>query len=278
MQSSGGTFYSCFKGEQNVQTRILTHFASLIFEQPDDVLNSPTKYPLCLKHKIVKLWIIRHCPVGTQLSEAQFRASAINFLNYHKSKPTRILCRILFAQLAADALECAVVLRRECQWFYPLNLEWDIKWKTVLIDYDPIAKTFQHISEEFVLMFSLRKSITIRRGCHSNVEVGKFKQISAHCSVFEGFEDAKEDGDQKVTYQIYPGDKNKTFYQLPEDMFLFVFCANGENAVVSVAERVEHDQYVYFERPLDCKAVIVVLAKNAIDAREFVKLEAKYSV
>lgn len=310
-----------------VHDKLLMQFARAMFfnvgecETVAQVLNiSSEKLVLnkaCYEHPAVKVWIERvHAsePCLHKRAKDWFRiypkllkGLARRFLHYHmsyKQKPHRIVCRILFAHLAAELFCCRIGFIQpngKDKWIYPLDSDdYYIGMNITTIALRYVDDTFEllrppsllsFVSDDDLRLVPLTKdeeeemeqvSFMLRKYAienmetklvvgqtHSNVQVGMFKALSQHVHVIYY---TPLSTTEDIMYQIYPGNEEKTFYTLPYACSLFVYRAVNKPGAKEllqtslIAHTDSFDHYIYFYLPADTIAILVVCAKNAKEA------------
>lgn len=75
--------------------------------------------------------------------------------------------------------------------------------------------------------------------------------------------------DVNCVYQIYPAQKNRTFYTIEQGMTLFVFAKNVNGEFEYCCESHEPDVYLYFTliKEMHCGVAVVVARSRAAAAR-----------
>lgn len=121
-------------------------------------------------------------------------------------------------------------------------------------------------------MYSLRLYKTDPSGSfHSNTHVKDFELIN-NISVCRQIDASKFDPVLSM-FQVYPNNKDRTFYELKEGNGLYVYCRSKQNGhYILKCSTHEKDNYLYFKPSSDGGDVFVVEAVSATDALDLLLL------
>ena len=125
-------------------------------------------------------------------------------------------------------------------------------------------------------MYSLRLYKTNAEGSfHSNVTINEFKSTKSEnvhvCSTLSP--DVLLLDYAYCMLQIYPGNKEKTFYDIQPGNQLFVYCQNEENGpFILKCATFQNDVYLYFKPNKTTKTIYIVEAPTAATALDLLLL------
>jgi hypothetical protein len=114
---------------------------------------------------------------------------------------------------------------------------------------------------------------------HENVKVGMFECIKPGLHIIR--HQPLSDVCEKHIYQVYPGDENKTMYDVPSLFVYRAVTAVGHTLLFKVtllAHSDSHDQYVYFYLTPDTQAIVVVCSRTAKEAETILSNEPIFVV
>jgi hypothetical protein len=118
--------------------------------------------------------------------------------------------------------------------------------------------------------FTLRKAIVDPAGKNCvNKHIAPFIGVGrVHVHMMT---DSSSIVNEDVLYQIYPGDKSKTYYTLPPQHIMFIYCVLvvGQEMKL-VAQNDAHDNYAYFKLPNGTFAIVVACAKTQQEAEGWI--------
>lgn len=123
-------------------------------------------------------------------------------------------------------------------------------------------------------MYSLRLYKTDPQGSfHSNVTINEFKPTgnkNVHvCSSLSP--DILNLNYNYSMLQVYPGNKEKTFYDIQSGNQLFVYCQNN-NVFILKCATIQNDVYLYFKPDKSTDSIFIVEAPTAAAALDLLLL------
>lgn len=269
-----------------IHKKLMMHFCEIMFcnipsrfttiQSILDYRHSINLNKACVLHPAIKLWISRINSIEPHLhhSPAEWykaypkllKGLAFRFIYYHRNyetKPNRLFCMRVFAQLACEVFCCKIAFQpasgwlERLLWFYPLEtadyyLKIDIpivilqnqgngNFRLCTNEVDPLLinqDTFelrlikQEEEEEmhhpsFVLRRYTVENLQNCKKEHKNEQIGCFSVVAGGLNMILVSPPPPPcgggGGGEECIYQIYPGDSSKTFYTIPSGKGLFVF-------------------------------------------------------
>lgn len=188
---------------------------------------------------------------------------ARHFVYYHRKDLTRCSSLSVFTELVwrefGLRVHICTLLERE-YYFDDLTIEHTNKGDFRLCDAP-------------LLLVPMKPLFMLRRSQDGvNLPVDVLQRVGSHCHVLE-FKPRHID----CLYQIYTADDRKTYYALPKNNLLQVFCAVG--AVIKLlGETRDADNYVCFSLTEDVTAIIVCVAPSEADIKNAIADETKFSL
>lgn len=261
--------------------------------------------PQLIHNNAMKQWVYRFSKVERSVAKTPdvwfqdypklLKGAMLRFFVYHRDyihKPHRIYCKYVFAHLAAEFYHQAIGIseKKRIRWFYPLGAldyfhsiviqpEKEIGSFTLLDSSAPPLllremSEEEEEGEELPPRFVLRLSQPIKGGkSWLNEQVGTFEgEDKVYICTFEpNNETLSED-----IYQIYPGDRNRCFFDLGFYEMMVVYCIIAENRAGICATHKHNEQYPFFKLLPGTQQVVVVVARDLAQSAEILNRQTKY--
>lgn len=106
-------------------------------------------------------------------------------------------------------------------------------------------------------MFCLRRFTEDQQGEYKNLRIAEFVRLTA--DVHKVMLPVEQVNVKHVLYQVYPGERERTFYNLEENKLLFAFLLCKDGKLVLVGQTRHADQYLYFEVHADKHVACVIV-------------------
>lgn len=106
-------------------------------------------------------------------------------------------------------------------------------------------------------MFCLRRFTEDQQGEYKNLRVAEFVRLAEY--VYKVILPEAQLNVKHVLYQVYPGERDRTFYNLQENKLLFAFLLCKDGKLVLIGQTRHADQYLYFEVNADKHVACVIV-------------------
>jgi hypothetical protein len=265
------TFFECIsyayggtESASEIHRKCVNQFAQHVFS--DDAEN----------HLAVVLWKRR-------LKKGPVNELALRFLRYHEDytkKPKRLMCQWTFAALVNELYPIQVGIWEDGRTRWINNSD----HSEYFIEHTSVAYvTLQHCGKHWRVMelqthsmsqqdvtlrmipiklereeqeqFCVRAAHDTGSGVRTNIKLGEMIPINDNVYYFN-----IEQWNERVKYQIYPGDGKSAFYKpFTKGGSLFLFGCNVGNSVL-LAQTTAHDVYLYCKLPKELTTLTLVRA------------------